>query len=113
MPWSPGDVALFRYIRYGKVRYAAPHIVVQDDEDDRRQPERDPPERIDDDIALDKRVLGGLPGELSGVKHRLWQVHADGVAQEDDRQIESPPGAGHDLDPSSPLVLDGSLDLRS
>jgi uncharacterized protein len=29
--WSPGDVALVRFIRYGQVRRATPHIVVADD----------------------------------------------------------------------------------
>jgi hypothetical protein len=33
VPWSPGDVALLRYIRFGKVRHAAPHIVVEDGEE--------------------------------------------------------------------------------
>jgi Protein of unknown function (DUF402) len=31
--WSPGDVALFRFIRYGKVRHASPRLVVQDEDD--------------------------------------------------------------------------------
>ena len=30
---EPGDVALFRFIRFGKVRHASPRIVVRDDED--------------------------------------------------------------------------------
>jgi hypothetical protein len=33
VPRSPGDVALFRFIRFGKVRHASPHFVVQDADD--------------------------------------------------------------------------------
>ena len=30
VPWSPGDVALLRYIRFGKVRRVTAHLVVED-----------------------------------------------------------------------------------
>ena len=33
MTWRPGDVVVYRLIRYGKIRYALPHVVVQDSED--------------------------------------------------------------------------------
>ena len=33
VPWSPGDIALFRFIRFGKVRHASPRLVVLDDDD--------------------------------------------------------------------------------
>jgi Protein of unknown function (DUF402) len=31
--WSSGDVALVRYVRFGKVRWAVPHLVVRDHAD--------------------------------------------------------------------------------
>ncbi|HEU0305099.1 MAG TPA: DUF402 domain-containing protein [Gaiellaceae bacterium] len=31
--WANGDVALLRYVRYGRVRRATPHVVVQDSND--------------------------------------------------------------------------------
>ena len=31
--WANGDVALLRYVRYGRVRRATPHVVVQDSTD--------------------------------------------------------------------------------